>query len=291
MSNKTRMRMSIATAIMSVALLLAFVLFFGDFVWYVRVALCVAVVLVGVVTELFLFFKKEKESKLLFLLLLLCVIGAFVFWLFRVTGLSVELSDIEHIRQFILQSGGLGILICFLLIIINVVILPAPAFVFYLAVSAVYGSFGGFLISYLGTVFGSLIAFTIGKKLGKRAVAWIAGKEQTEKYAKKLNKTGKVPFLIMQLLPFFPDDVLCMVAGLSSMSYRYVTLALLLIKPFYIATVCVLGTGDIIPFHGWGIPVWIAIFAVILVFCVFYFKNQDKIDTWMSETFVNKHKK
>ena len=220
----------------------------------------------------------------------LCLLGlAVVFALFlilKTSGLLNEVSDMEHVRQLILQSGGFGILICFVLVIVNVVILPAPAIVFYLAITAVYGSWMGFLISYIGVMIGSLISFTIGRKLGKRAVTWIVGEEKTEKYSKMLNKKGKVPFLIMQLLPFFPDDILCMVAGLSTMSYKYVTLSLLLVKPFYIACVCFLGKGDIIPFDGWGIPVWIGIFALILVFCVIYFKNQNKIDDWLSDKFV-----
>lgn len=230
--------------------------------------------------------KNDNMIKKIVWCLLVAAIVLALLLAFKTSGLMNEISDMEQIRQLILQSGGFGILICFVLIIVNVVILPAPAIVFYLAITAVYGSWLGFLISYIGVMIGSLISFTIGRKLGKRAVMWIVGEEKTEKYSKILNKKGKVPFLIMQLLPFFPDDILCMVAGLSTMSYKYVTLSLLTVKPFYIAGVCFLGKGDIIPFHGWGIPVWIGIFALILVFCIIYFKNQNKIDDWLSDKFI-----
>ena len=225
------------------------------------------------------------KKKIVWCLLVVAIVLA-LFMILRKSGILNEFSDMEHIRQLILQSGGFGILLCFVLLIVNVVILPAPAIVFYLAITAVYGSWLGFLISYIGVMVGSLISFTIGRKLGKRAVTWIVGEEKTEKYSKILNKKGKVPFLIMQLLPFFPDDILCMVAGLSTMSYKYITLSLLIVKPFYIAGVCFLGKGEIIPFHGWGIPVWIGIFALILVFCIIYFKNQNKIDDWLSDKFI-----
>ena len=226
--------------------------------------------------------KKEKLWRIGVVAAIIAVIV--LIWL--IFAPSEKFNDMERIRQLILQSGGFGILLCFVLLIVNVVILPAPAIVFYLAITAVYGSWLGFLISYIGVMVGSLISFTIGRKLGKRAVTWIVGEEKTEKYSKILNKKGKVPFLIMQLLPFFPDDILCMVAGLSTMSYKYVTLSLLIVKPFYIAGVCFLGKGEIIPFHGWGIPVWIGIFALILVFCIIYFKNQNKIDDWLSDKFI-----
>ena len=45
-----------------------------------------------------------------------------------------------------------------------------------------YGSFYGFIICYVATVIGSVIAFSIGRVFGKNAVVWCIGKEDTEKY-------------------------------------------------------------------------------------------------------------
>ena len=82
----------------------------------------------------------------------------------------------------------------------------------------------------------------------------------------------------MQLLPFFPDDILCMVAGLSSMSYTFLTLTLILVKPFYILAVCLLGNANLLSFSGAGIFIWIGIFLVVIVLGILYYKFQDKID-------------
>ena len=279
-------RMGIVNAVVSAAMFFALLFVPIETDVMLKVLGCIGVLALGVVIQILLLCQKEKLCKSLFAFQITMAVVLALFLILKTSGLLNEISDLERVKQLILQSGGFGILICFVLIIVNVVILPAPALVFYLAITAVYGSWMGFFISYIGVVIGSLIAFYIGRKLGKRAVTWIVGKEKTEKYSKILNKKGKVPFLIMQLLPFFPDDILCMVAGLSTMSYKYITLSLLLVKPFYIACVCFLGDGDIIPFHGWGIPVWIGILALILVFCVIYFKNQNKIDDWLSDKFI-----
>ena len=152
----------------------------------------------------------------------------------------------------------------------------------YFLVTAIYGSWIAFVLCFVGTLIGSLIAFSIGKLFGKKAVTWIVGKEQTTKWSTLLAEKGRVPFIVMQILPFFPDDVLCMVAGLSSMSYRFFIITMTLIKPIYIAFVCFLGTGELIPFSGWGIPVWIAIFALFGVMVYFYFKYQRKIDNFFA---------
>ena len=257
---------------------------------WVRLLLYAAIAVFAVGTAVCLHANKEKIYKSLFALYIFFAVVLVAYLIFNATGLLNEVSDIEHLRDLILQSGGWGVGLCFLLVIVNVVILPAPALVFYLAITAVYGSLSAFLICYISTVVGSLIAFFIGRKLGKRAVVWIAGEEDTEKYARLLDKKGKLPFLIMQLLPFFPDDILCMIAGLSTMSWRFITLSLVAVKPFYIAAACFLGSGELIPFHGWGIPVWIVLLAAITVFCIVYFKNQSKIDRWLTNTFGGKEK-
>ena len=53
------------------------------------------------------------------------------------------------------------------------------------------------------------------------------------------------------------------------MRFRYFTVTVTLTRPVMIAFMCYFGSGTIIPFKGWGIPVWIAIFvAVIILFFV-----------------------
>jgi len=66
----------------------------------------------------------------------------------------------------------------------------------------------------------------------------------------------------MLLFPMFPDDILCMVAGITDMSYKFFIVTVALTRPVMIAATCFLGSGEIIPFTGWGIPVWIGLFLL-----------------------------
>lgn len=288
MDRKTTLKIGIVNTLISLVMFTGLLFLLKNLEQNVRTILFITIFVFALGTNFFLIVNKEKIAKSLFSLNMLLATILVIFFILNMTGLFEEISDIEHIKNLILKSGTSGIIICFLIIVLNVILLPAPNMIFYLAITAVYGPLTAFLICYAGTILGSLIAFSIARKFGKRVVIWCFGKKDTEKYSALLSKKGKLPFLIMQFFPFFPDDILCMVAGLSNMSYKFLTLSIVFVRPFYIMAVCFLGTGEIIPFNSYGLIIWGIIFIVVMIFCIFYFKNQDKIDNFLSEKFVKK---
>ena len=257
---------------------------------YLKVVAYACTAVFGIGTFLFYFLKFNKLERICFSLNVFLFIVLIIFFFFNIFGIFQKLSDLENIKKLIIKSGGWGVVVCFLIHVLQVVVLPFPGFIFYLATTAIYGSFWGFVICYISAVVGSIIGFFIGKKFGKKAVAWCIGKEDTEKYSAFLSKKGKVPFIIMQILPFFPDDILCMVAGLSNMSYKFFITTIIFVRPVYIAFVCFLGTGNVIPFSGWGTFCWIVIFAVLITVGLLYIKYQEKIDAYFKNKFSKKKK-
>lgn len=199
-------------------------------------------------------------------------------------------EKIERLKSLIRDLGVWGYVVYFLLQVLQVVVLPFPALVCYVPGSAIWGPLTATLIASAGVIVGSLIAYFIGKCCGKPAVVWIAGKENTEKYAAVLSKRGKVLFLMMQILPFFPDDILCIVAGLVGMNFPFFVATIVLVRPLIIAAYCYLGSGTVIPFSGWGIPVWIAIFAVCIILAVLSFKYQDRFEAWLVKKIKRKNR-
>ncbi len=141
--------------------------------------------------------------------------------------------------------------------------LPLPAALTIVLGVAIYGPTVSFVLSTIGTIIGSIISFMLGKVFGRRLCNWMFGAEQTEKYAKLLNEKGRFLFIIMLLFPAFPDDMLCMVAGITDMSYLYFTVVCTLTRPVMIGLTAYLGSG-VIPFEGWGIPVWIALGCLLV---------------------------
>ncbi len=197
------------------------------------------------------------------------------------TGVLERIKNIEELRSFIGKAGGWGIMVFFMLTLLQVVILPIPAAVTILLGVIIYGPTVSFIVSTLGTIAGSVICFLLGKFFGYKVVAWIIGEDKADKYTKLISEKGKIPFIVMMLFPFFPDDILCMAAGLTKMTFKFFIISVSLARPVMIAFFSYFGTGEIIPFKGWGIPIWIAIFVFTLfvIYLVNYLlkrKNKSK---------------
>lgn len=199
-------------------------------------------------------------------------------------------EKIDRLTEIIRGAGSWSMLVYVLIQVLQVVILPLPAAVCYIPGSLIWGGWISTLLASAGVIIGSLIAYAIGRFFGKKAVEWVAGKEAVEKYAGVIGNKGKVIFLLMQILPFFPDDILCMVAGLTCMNFWFFLAVMVFIRPLIIAAYCFLGTGTVIPFEGWGIPVWIAVFAVCIALAFASLKYQDRFEKWLISKF-SKNKK
>ncbi|MBD5632712.1 MAG: TVP38/TMEM64 family protein, partial [Clostridia bacterium] len=178
----------------------------------------------------------------------------------------------------------------FLLQVLQVVILPLPAAVCYIPGAIIWGPLKATFIASAGVICGSLICYIIGRFWGRKAVIWIAGQEATDKYVSQFGKRGKTIFVLMQILPFFPDDILCLIAGLTGMNFVFFAATITLVRPFIIAAYCYLGSGTVIPFTGWGIWVWIAIFAVCIVLAILSLKYQSRFENWLVKKFSRKNK-
>lgn len=205
--------------------------------------------------------------------------------------LETDSQKIDRLIQIIQDCGGWAMAVYVVIQILQVVILPLPALVCYVPGAQIWGPGIATLLASAGVLIGALICYFLGRLFGRRVVEWIAGKENTDKYANYLGKRGKVLFVIMQILPFFPDDILCLVAGLTRMNFPFFLVTMVLVRPAIVATYCYLGSGTLIPFSGWGIPVWIAIAAVCAVLAVLSFKYEDKIEAFLKKLVTKKPKK
>ncbi|MDE7167328.1 MAG: VTT domain-containing protein [Clostridia bacterium] len=250
---------------------------------------------IGVAVSLITFFwNKLAILKTAFVLLIVAVIVLAAFIIISEVG---HLNDYENdedkingLVKIISDTGAWGMVVYVLIQVLQVVILPLPAVVCYVPGTIIWGAPIATLLASIGVIIGSVIAYFIGRMWGKKAVIWIAGKETTEKYSAYFGKRGKGIFVIMQILPFFPDDILCMVAGLTSMNFAYFMVVMCTVRPAIISIYCFLGSGDIIPFSGWGIYVWVAIFVVCIALAVLSFKYQDKFEAWLVSKFFRKKK-
>lgn len=236
-------------------------------------------------STLFLCIKKDALLKTaLVLSCLVAVVFTAVIILNFTAGLGEYDSDaekIDRLTEILRGAGGWSMAVYVLVQILQVVILPLPAVVCYIPGTIIWGPLIATLLASAGVLIGAVICYVLGRFFGRRIVEWIAGKELTDKYADYLGRRGKVLFVIMQILPFFPDDILCLVAGLTRMNFIFFGVTMLVVRPAIVAMYCYMGSGQLIPFNGWGIPVWIAIAVVCVVLAVLSFKYQDKLESWL----------
>lgn len=128
-----------------------------------------------------------------------------------------------------------------------------------------------FFISMLAIISGSLVVFVLVRKFGRAFVERFISLKVLNKYEKYfLSKKGEAIIIPMLLLPFFPDDAISFMAGLSKISLtRYITI-IMLARPWEILAASVLGSSNIIiPWWSWGI---------IVIFAVYIVKNSDTIE-------------
>ncbi len=198
-------------------------------------------------------------------------------------------AKVDKLVEMLRSTGGWSMLAFVMLQIFQVVILPLPAAVCYLPGTVVFGPLNATLLASAGVITGSFVNYFIGKAFGRRVVDWIAGSGVAEKYS-YIGRRGKTLFLIMQLLPFFPDDILCMVAGMSGMNFLWFSGVIIVARPLVVIAFCYLGSGTIIPFSGWGIAVWIVILVAAVALAVLSFKYQDRFEGWLRKKFQKKNK-
>ena len=87
----------------------------------------------------------------------------------------------------------------------------------------------------------------------------------------------------MMVFPMFPDDILCVVAGLTNMSFGFFLGTNLLARAIGIAFTVFLGSGTVIPYHGWGLIVWGVL--ILLIVGLFYLsvKYKTQIDMTLNK--------
>ena len=236
----------------------------------------------------FAFFLTEKEAAYKLLLTALGLAAFFLtgLYILQVTGVLDKIDSVEDLRLWIAHTGVWAPL-CFIIIqFLQVVVLPIPSVITVGAGVALFGPLKCILYSYIGIVIGSFVGFFIGKILGYRAAAWLVGKDTLDSWLLKIKGKDKAVLSAMFLLPMFPDDVLCFVAGLSTMSWPYFTVMILITRALGIVMTSYSLNGSIIPYNTWwGLLCWALIGVAVIVLFIFLYRKGDKIERWVIEKF------
>lgn len=127
--------------------------------------------------------------------------------------------DVGLVKGYILSFGVLAPMVSFLLMLLQSIIAPLPAFIITFANANIFGWVRGAILSWSSAMAGAVLCFYIARFYGREAVEKLTGKLALESVDEFFRKYGKYTILIARLLPFMSFDIVSYGAGLTSMGF------------------------------------------------------------------------
>ncbi len=178
---------------------------------------------------------REKTRKLLNIATIVSLSVIVVLTIYGVqTGL---LTDRDKLEMLVKKSGIWGPILFIIIQMVQVVLPIIPGGITCGAGVVIFGAWHGLLYNYIGIVAGSMINFYLARRYGQCFVKYFVKEETYEKYIGWLEKGKKFDkfFAFAIFFPCAPDDVLCLIAGLTRMTWKKFAAIILLGKPASIA--------------------------------------------------------
>lgn len=129
------------------------------------------------------------------------------------TSMGID-GVIEYIRGY----GSYAAVVSFLLMILQSIISPIPAFLITLSNAAIFGWVKGAILSWTSSMVGAVMCFYISRILGRDVAVKFTGREGLRQVDVFFEDYGKYAILVARLLPFISFDIVSYAAGLTSMS-------------------------------------------------------------------------
>ncbi|MBQ8749744.1 MAG: TVP38/TMEM64 family protein [Clostridia bacterium] len=224
-----------------------------------------------------------KKVKLTILICFIILLGLGLCFVIKSVGLD-NLSTIKNL----LNDNIYGAIIYVTLLAMQVVFVPINSMILIIPAIMAFGAFKAFLLSLLALLIGSCISYYIGKIFGTSLIKFFAGTAQVEKWQNALSKNGKFVLPILLLIPIFPDELICMLAGIARLKFGYFFLVSLITRIIDLSCICFIGA--VLPMHGWWLVLWGCLIALCTLLAIYLGRNQEKLQSKVMN-FINKNLK
>lgn len=135
--------------------------------------------------------------------------------------------------DLLINLGVFGPLI-FILVQISQIIYPIiPLGLTNVIGDLIFGHAWGFVFNCIGMLIGSSINFFLGRRFGEGFLLAFINDETYQKYKERINRGNglKKLLIIGFILPLFPDDIFCIIAGMSKITYKEFFKLILFYRP------------------------------------------------------------
>lgn len=139
---------------------------------------------------------------------------------------TISKLDTDVVVAYLRSYGKQAAVVSFVLMILQSIAAPIPAFLITLSNAAIFGWVKGAMLSWSSAMAGAALCFFLARALGREAVEKLTSKGAMESVDVFFERYGKYAILICRLLPFVSFDFVSYGAGLTNMGFW----------PFFIAT-------------------------------------------------------
>lgn len=172
-------------------------------------------------------------------------------WFLYRTGFFAAARSVQGLRDYISRSAPYAHL-CFLLVqLLSVVLAPIPSNIVAAAGGLLFGAWPAFLLTFGAVTTGSLLTFSLARVLGRNFASLLVSRSLSEKYQELIRAKTTVFLTLAFLFPFFPDDLLCIMAGLTEIPFRRFLFLVLLGRPWGLLVSAAVGSS-VMTIPWWG---------------------------------------
>ncbi len=180
------------------------------------------------------------------------------------TGLLERLKNVEQLQAYLASHTPWSQLIFFGLQLCSVIIAPIPSNIIAAAGGAAFGVWPGFLITLVAVLVGSCTTFTLARTLCKNFADRVIRPKLSPKYLDLLERKRDTFLALTFFFPLFPDDLLCIMAGLTEIPFRRFFIIVLLTRPWGLLAANIFGSS-LFSFSPKAIPLLVIGAALFIV--------------------------
>lgn len=192
---------------------------------------------------------KNKQDRIILWALTIAILGGCL-WALYATGFFQAIGSPERMGEYIIRSAPWSHLTYFGVQLLSVVIAPIPSNITAAAGAYLFGLWPSFLLTWGAVAAGSALVFVLARALGRQFAGQFVSEKLSERYLDLIRRKRDIFLLLAFLLPFFPDDILCILAGLTDISFRRFFLLVLVARPWGLLVSCMVGSATL------SIPLW-----------------------------------
>lgn len=221
---------------------------------------------------------KEKTKQILLWVLVLAALAVIVLVMYR-TGFFAAMRTKDGLAQYISATAPWSHLVYFLIQLASVIVAPIPSNITAAVGAVLFGLWPSFLLTWAAVASGSALVFLLARALGQKFADQFVSQKLSDKYLDVIRRKRDVFLALAFLFPFFPDDLLCILAGLTDIPFRRFFILVLLTRPWGLLVACAVGSSTL------SIPLWgMALLGIVgLVLFLLAMKYGDRVEAAVLE--------